>query len=245
MYSRPSSLRWMSMALIAGLLWVGASQAVAQTEIPPADDTDDVVSTDATNPPSYITEMIEAGEVTLEQAELMRGDGMGWGEIRIAVRLAEEISAASEGAVTFDQALTEVLTSLDSGLGFGEIARQHDISVGQLVGNRDQKMNAVGGKQLQTQSGNEQGETQRVTERKRGFLARLGSFLGFGKKERTRQTLSTTDVATSGKVERSQQTERVAKMERIEKMERPSRPERPERPARPERPEKPERGPNR
>ncbi|MGE5297347.1 MAG: hypothetical protein ACM3VT_21190 [Solirubrobacterales bacterium] len=252
MCSRVFLLRWMLMALAAGLLSLGTAQAIAQTEEPPTDVTtpsdgtepEDAESADAANPPSYITEMMEAGKLTQDQADSMRADGMGWGEIRIAVRLAEEISAASGGTVTFDQALAEVLAARDSGQGFGEIAKEHNLKVGNLVGNGDQKKGNASEKGLDAQQGSESGETKKAPEKKRGFLARVGRFLGFGKKERVSKA-SSTDVAASGKVERAQKVEKVEKMEKAEKMERPSKPEKPEKPARPEKPEKPERGPNR
>ncbi len=234
--------RYMLMLLAVGLLWFGTAQAVAQTV------EESTETADATNPPRYIVELVEASELSQEQLDLMRADGLGWGEIRIAVRLAEEIAAAGGGALTFDKALAEVLAALDAGEGFGEIANEHDLKVGQLVGNGNQKKGTSPGDGLEAHQGNEAGQTKRVTERKPGFLARLGRFLGFGKKEQRNELLMPTDIEPTGKTEMVQKVERIPKTERVEKVERaerPSRPEKPERPAKPEKPEKPERGPTR
>lgn len=202
---------------------------------------------DATNPPRYITDLMEAGDLTDGQVADMREDGLGWGEIRIAARLAEEIAAASEGTdteLTFEEALASVLEARAAGKGFGEIAGENDLKVGDLVNSRNRKMGAEPGDSLEAQRGVQAGETKRVTTRNRGLLARIGSFLGFGRKERVAQDLKPTDIDKPAKTERVQKAEKIQKMERVQKVERIAKVERPERPARPERPskfEKPER----
>lgn len=241
--------RGMLMLLAAaGLLWFGTAQAVAQTVQEPADDATPTESTepaDVTTPPAYVAELVEAGDLTQERVDQMRTDGMGWGEVRIATRLAEEIAAASNGTLTFDQTLDEVLAARDAGKGFGEIASEHNLKVGELVGNGNQKMDAAEEGELEARQGKELGNTERTATKKRGFLARIGRALGFSKKERVSQASATTDRAVSGKAEKVQKAEKVEKMERPAKPERPEKPEKPTKPERPEKPEKPERGPNR
>jgi hypothetical protein len=234
--------RYWSLVLLAALLcWLGTAQAVAQTEpTPPPDEVetpDEVEATDpaegtanAANPPRYITEIRDAGLLTQEQISQMRADGLGWGEIRIAVRLAERISADSEGKVTYADALAGVLQERAAGKGFGEIAGEHNLKVGQLI-DKGGKGGPAG------QQGVQAGQTRQTTEKKQGIFARLGRALGFGKKERVTQ-----DAAAAGDAGRIRKIDRAQKVER---MERPAKPEKQERSERPQRPEKPERGPKR
>ena len=255
MCRRRLDLRYVLMLLAVGLLWLGTAQAIAQTtedpippdtqvtdadppEIPdPEDPPEDPAN--AANPPRYITELMEGVDLTKEQVDQLRTDGMGWGEIRISALLAEQIAAASEGTenpLTFEDALAGVLEARAADKGYGEIAAENNLKVGQLVGNGNQKMMLAPGEGEgpEAQQGPEAGQTTRVTERKRGLLARIGRALGFGRKERLNA-----DLERPGQPERVQKTEKVQKVERVQKMERVAKADRPERPSRPEKMEKP------
>lgn len=248
---------WLLMA-VAGLVFAWTAQAVAQTSDASETSGDEATQlespeelADAANPPRHIVELLDSSDLTQERLDAMRAEGMGWGEIRIAVRLAEQIAAASETPLSFDDALDGVLDKYEAGEGFGEIAKENNLKVGELIGNGNQKRGTDPGDGLGSHQGMQAGETKRATARKRGLLARLGNLVGFGKKERLNQNLEPADGEAAGKVEKVQKaekiqkTEKVAKLDRPERPSRPERPDRPEKPVKPEKPERPERGPNR
>ena len=136
--------RCVVMLLVLGLLWAGP--ALAQT--PEEPDTTDVEVTlegpaAPVNPPPFVVSLLDATDLTPEQLEQMRTDGAGWGNIRIAVLLAERIAADSEGATTFDEALAAVLAARAEGLGFGEIAGEEGLKIGALVRNRNRNRQRV------------------------------------------------------------------------------------------------------
>jgi len=186
---------------------------------------------DATNPPPFITELVEKTELTEEQVEQMRSSGFGWGNIMIATRLAERIAADSDGVLTFDETLASVLSARAEDKGFGQIANENDLKLGRVIGEGN-KIAAAASDAPETE---ETGaglyvniNRIRVQERKQNIFSRLIRFLGLGKKER---------------FEKPPKPERLERPERTGKPEKPDRPEKPGRPERPEKPEKPERGP--
>jgi hypothetical protein len=215
----------------------------------PAEPEDEAPS--AGNPPPYITELVEGSELTPEQMAQMRADGAGWGNIRIATRLAEQIAADSAGTdtpLTFDEALAIVLAARAEGLGFGEIANANNVKIGQLMRHRNQVQEPAQGDGLEAEEGVQAGEAVQTRGRKRGLLARLAGFLGFGKAKRPDkagrpvQVAGNADGQATGKPDKPSKPE---KPERPRKFFKPEKLERPERPAKPEKPEKPERGPRR
>lgn len=248
-------LRCMLMLVVVGLLW--AAPVLAQTpeepvltDTPPplvedVEDPDlaepDAETVDATNPPPFILALVEAMELKQEQVDQMRTDGAGWGNIRIAALLAEQISAGSEGTVSFDDALASVLAARAEGKGFGEIAGENNLKVGPAVRNSNQRalkaLDEESGVAGDGAPGAELGETTRVRERKGNAFGRLVRFLGFGKPEKPEKPEKMERPARAEKVERPERPDRP------EKPEKPEKPERPERPEKPEKPEKPERGP--
>ncbi len=117
--------------LLTGLLCFWSVEAIAQGSEPAAPETE------VTNPPEFITELIESTDLTQEQVDQMRSDGAGWGNIMIATRLAERIAADSDGALTFDAALADVLSARTEGKGFGQIAHENDLKLERVVGNED------------------------------------------------------------------------------------------------------------
>jgi len=238
MHKTQLRLLW-ALAVVAGSLGFCAAHAAAQTGGDPAEGV-----ADAANPPRYIRELVEGSALTQEQVDAMRADGLGWGEIRIATRLAEQIDAASEDPlVTFDTALAGVLAERAAGKGFGEIAQAHNLKIGELVGKGSQKGGSAPG---EDPASAQAGETKRLTEKKRGLFARLGGALGLGKGQRQDQTLKPEGSGTKTRtMTRAAKVKTLERPTRPEKPEKPAKLERPERPARPEKPEKPERGPNR
>ncbi len=196
---------------------------------------DNEVSPDPANPPAFITKLVEAQVVSQDQVNTMLTAGYGWGEVRIASLLAQKISANSNGALTFDAALTQVMDARAAGKDFGQIAADNNLKVGDLV--RHQKA----------------GDATTAKGKKPGLFARIGRALGFGRPAEKPAKPATVDkpeaaakAVQGDKPERPAKPDRAAMAERPERPERPAqpdRPERPERPSRPERPERPERGP--
>jgi len=118
--------------LLTGLLCIWSVEAMAQAPEEPAP-----TETEVTNPPPFITRLIEITQLRLtqlrqEQMEQMRSEGAGWGNIMIATRLAERIAADSDSLLTFDKALAYVLIARTEGKGFGEIANENPF-IEQLV----------------------------------------------------------------------------------------------------------------
>jgi hypothetical protein len=254
--------------LLAGLFCLWAGQAVAQTtdgaiegdtEVtnpqPPA--TGDVVdpdgdvpepddpaveTPDATNPPPFMAELLEITGLTQEKVDQMRTSGMGWGEIRIATRLAEQMAAGSDGVLTFDDTLAEVLAAREAGQGFGQIAGEHNLTIGQLA--RNDRAEAAVGKRAENAAA-EATEVKAAGKEKAGLFARIGRFLGFGKPE---QPGKPADVEKPMKPERPERASKPGRPERpvaVERSVASARPEVPSRPERPSKPEKPNRGPDR
>jgi hypothetical protein len=194
---------------------------------------------DSTNPPPFIGDLVDITELTPEQVGQMRSDGLGWGNIMIAARLAERIAADSDGTVTFDEALTGVLDARAEGKGFGQIAHENDLKLGRVVGNGNKEVYGLG-----------EGNVGRVRniarrrgrEKKQNIYSQLSGLLGFEKKEGSGKPSKPDKL---DRPERPVKPEKLEKPERPEKPEKPERPEKPEKPERPEKPEKPERGPRR
>jgi hypothetical protein len=208
--------------LLTGLLCFWSAQAMAQTppESSPAEPK-------VTDPPAFIAEIVESSELTQEQVEQMRSDGLGWGNIMIAALLAERIAADSQGVLTFNDALASVLNARAEGKGFGQIALENDLKLGRVVGKGE---TSDGGNPPPFIPGAGPGvgvERRRNQQRSQNVFRWLLGFLGFERKERP---------------EEPSKPEKVERPDRPERPQRPERPERPERPAKPEKPERPERG---
>ena len=204
---------------------------------------------DSSNPPSFIGRLVDITELTPEQVEQMRSDGLGWGNIMIATRLAERIAADSDGTLPFDEALTGILDARVDGKGFGQIAHENDLKLGRVVGNGNKGITATS-----DGLGNAGFNPDATVERRRGqekehnVYGQLSVLLGFEKKERPQKPLKIEKLEPSNKPKRPEKLEkpeRPEKLEKPEKPERPEKPEKPERPEKPEKPEKPERGPRR
>lgn len=278
MYKTKLHSGWLLMLLAAAMLCLGGAQAMAQTteegpgvtdppppetqegEDPVPETPEEEETPDATNPPPYMVELLENSELTQKQVDRMRADGAGWGNIKIATSLAEQIAAQSvdtDKPLTFDEALVQVLDARAAGMGFGEIANENDLKIGQLNRNRNQVQEPLQGDGLEAEEGVQAGEAVQTRGRKRGLFSRLAGFLGFGKANRPDKAERPAKLTGSGKSEgiegpekpgkpdKPDRPQKLERPERPEKLERPEKPEKPERPARPEKPEKPERGPRR
>lgn len=233
----------------------GATEPIQPAGEPESPDPDagepaDGEGPNADNPPPYIDELVESSDLTPEQVLEMRTGGAGWGNIRIAAKLAEQMAANSadtDTPLTFDEALAAVLVARAEGKGFGEIANENELKIGQLLRNRSQEQAGAGGEEPEPKDGVPAGEAVQSKGKRRGVLSRLAGLLGFGKSKR-----AVAGTATKGDgVEKPEKPSRLRRAGRPEKPEKPSkpekleRPERLERPAKPEKPEKPERGPRR
>lgn len=278
MSKRNSVVGHILVAVVLGVLLLSTGSVLAQTasepslpnpgvpeptqleEKPELDDpaTDpaepDEENTNASNPPAYIHDLVEGSDLTREQVDQMRANGAGWGNIKIAAYLAEAIAAKSADTDTplkFDDALALVLAARAEDMGFGEIAKENDLKIGQLNRNRSQVQEPADGDGQEMQDAVQAGEAIQVRGKKRGLLARIGGMLGFGRARRAEKAERALRVAASAKKEKAEKPERPSRPqkaerpERPERLEKPAKPEKPERPARPEKPEKPERGPRR
>ncbi|MCL5280556.1 MAG: hypothetical protein M1376_11680 [Planctomycetes bacterium] len=194
-------------------------------------DGDEEVGPDPAHPPAFITKLVENQVVTQEQVNTMLASGYGWGEVRIATLLSQELANNSGGTLTFADALKQVMDARAAGKGFGQIAAENNLKIGDLV--RHQKA----------------GDATTGKGKKLGFFARIGRALGFGRSaDRTETTATMVKSQASAKSMKGDKPERAMKAERPERPEKPAQPDRPERPerlSRPDRPERPERGPNR
>lgn len=126
MHKKKSKQHYILILLLTALLCFWSSEATAQDPEP------DPPETEGTNQQEFIDELIETTDLTQDQVTLMLNEGLGWGEIVIATRLAEVIAADS--GVTFNEALDSVLTSYADGMDFGEIAQEHDLKLGRVIG---------------------------------------------------------------------------------------------------------------
>ncbi len=185
------------------------------------------------HPPAYIGELLKNGDLKQEQVDQMRAAGWGWGAIRIATRLAQQMVANSITGLTFDDALAQVMAARAEGKGFGQIAADNNVKVGQLVGNKKAGVGSA------AKDGNKASAAAAATTKKPGFFARVGRFFGFG-----RSADKPAKPATVEKPQESGKAVQMDKPERPTKPERATKAERPERMERPSRPEKPEKGPH-
>ena len=263
--------RHVLMLLVIAVLLLWATQVPAQTTTDPSPSdpvvTDPVPETpdaeepipaepedlapDTSNPPPYMDELLERTDLTEAQMLEMRSNDAGWGEIRIATLLAEQMTANSadtDTPLTFDEALAAVLAARAEGLGYGEIAQQNDLQIGRLLRNRNRVREPALGDGLEAEEGVQAGEAVQVRGRKRSVFAQLAGFLGFGKAERPdklERPIRSAGSARDAKPERPNRPDKLERPERPERPEKPEKPEKPERPAKPEKPERPERGPRR
>lgn len=142
--------RFFVIAAVALLLLPAAS--FAQTAEEPEIENPDPVAVEeetanADNPPPFIHDLVENSDLTTEQVDLMRAEGYGWGNIKLATELAEKIAAQSqETPLTFDEALTKIMDDRSQDIGFGEIAAKYGLKIGELtrVSKQEQTANAEG-----------------------------------------------------------------------------------------------------
>jgi hypothetical protein len=125
------------VVLIFGLLCAWPAPVTAQTTEPPVTEPPETEAPSTANPPRYIGELLKTGDLTQEQVDQMRTTGYGWGEIRLATRLAQRLAGANgDGTPIFADALKQVMDARAAGKGWGQIAADNNLKVGGLVGNR-------------------------------------------------------------------------------------------------------------
>lgn len=100
------------------------------------DEDADVGKPDPAKDAQRATKLATTFGVTEQQVLTMRQtDHMGWGEIRSLLLISQRVAADSKGSttpLTIDGALTKVLAQRTSGMGIGEIAKSHNIKLGDL-----------------------------------------------------------------------------------------------------------------
>ena len=194
--------------------------------------------------PRFIAELVEKTDLTQDQVDQMRDDGAGWGNIMISTRLAERIAADSpegDDKLTFEQALDLVLEARAEDIGFGEIAQQHDLKVGELVSGGKKVMSA----DPETPTPEDTLVRSRIRTGQEGKAKKQGMFGRLFGMFRSGRTVGVSKPSKPERPERPNRPEKFERPERPAKPEKPEKPERPPRPEKPEKPEKPERGPRR
>ncbi len=138
---------WLASVALA---WGTGGWALAQEEEPvdevieaPEEEMEDPIDEELEAPgeetdvvPDPFRDLSERYGVNEERITQMRSDGMGFGEMNIALAISERIaadSAETETPVTIDSALDGVLAERADGKGWGEIAQDHGFNVGDVV----------------------------------------------------------------------------------------------------------------
>ncbi len=83
--------------------------------------------------PAKVQALAEEVGVPAEKVTAMRADGLGWGEVRIAILLAQKIALQTPGG-TIGVALDGVLAQRAEGMGWGQIAKANGFKLGEVVG---------------------------------------------------------------------------------------------------------------
>jgi hypothetical protein len=181
-------------------------------------------SPNGSSQPRFISDLVEKTELTQEQVDQIRSDGAGWGNIMISTRLAERIAADSvdPDKLTFAEALDNVLTARADGMGFGEIAHEHDLKVGPLVsgGKKGLSTTAASPAPEGTLAGSPAGIGRAGKPKKQNMFGRLFGMFRSGKPERTERP------GRPNKPEKPEKFERAMRPEKI-KVHRPPKPETP------------------
>ena len=141
----------------------------------------------------------------------MRTSGLGWGEIKIAISLAQKISTAEatpKPRCRSGRSWTACSPSVSQGMGWGEIAQANGFKLGEIVGKGQAKKEV----------------TVAPTE-----PATTGT-----------ETMTNVKPERAGKLNKPEKTEKPVKMEKAERPEKPEKPEKPARAEQPDKPEKPE-----
>ena len=84
--------------------------------------------------PAKVKELATKAGITPEQVTAMRTSGLGWGEIKIAISMAQRISSATTPASPIGPALDGILASRLSGMGWGQIAQANGFKLGEVMG---------------------------------------------------------------------------------------------------------------
>ncbi len=217
------------IVLCAGILtvsWAAASPALAETKqkVPAPAPTDQTTTTEteAIPPvePGKVKELAEQAGVAPAQVTSMRTSGLGWGEIKIAISLAQKISTAQTTALPITPILDGLLAQRQAGMGWGEIAQANGFKLGEVVGKGQAKKDAtvVPVEPVLT-----------TPETSTGAKPDRGSKLDKPEK-----------MEKPAKLDKPERPEKPEKPEKLDKPERPEKVEKPEKPERPEKPEKPE-----
>jgi len=133
MFKTKSKSHAVPALILAGLVCIWGTQALAQTPEEP-----EAPLIEIPGAPGFINDLVNQTELKPDQVEQMRS-GTGWGNIMIATRLAERIAADSvePDELTFDDALAIVLEARAEGKGWGQIAHEHELEVGEVVEGQD------------------------------------------------------------------------------------------------------------
>lgn len=181
---------------------------------PPEDDT--------TGPhvdPQRITDLAERFDVDESTVTDMRTGGMGWGEIDLCLRLAENVAGESGD---INATLSDLRAARAEGRGWGEIAADYDLKIGQM-----KKLAPVEGPVDTDPEPESEPSLERVQRRER-------------------HRVEGPDVID--KPSKPDKPVKPDKPEKPERPDKPNKPEKPDKPAKidkpdkPDKPEKPEKG---
>jgi len=140
------------IVLCAGIFtvsWVAANPALSETkpkEQKPATAEQTTTTEPVTIPPAEpgkVKELSEQAGVAPEQVNAMRTSGLGWGEIKIAISLAQKISTVEATALPIGPILDSLLAQRQAGMGWGEIAKANGFKLGEIVGKGQAKKDAT------------------------------------------------------------------------------------------------------
>ncbi|MBN1973485.1 MAG: hypothetical protein JW787_07580 [Sedimentisphaerales bacterium] len=177
------------------------------------------------NQPSYINELVDNSQLTQSQVNDMRNSGQSWGNIRLQSRLAEQIAANNPDLEKTDEqkyqeAFNLVSQQRAAGKGFGDIANENNLKVGDSMGNGNgtqnqqrEQVNQRNQNRLENQNGSgtqsqeqiqnrKQSQTQTKTQKKSMFGRFIGIF-GAGKQEKKQKAAKNQNASNNAQTQKT------------------------------------------
>lgn len=191
--------------------------------------------------PQRITDLAESFNVEEDTVRDMRTGGMGWGEIDICLRLAENVAGESGD---INAALADLRAARTQGRGWGEIAAEYDLKIGQMkklapadsTGDPEPEPEPEPGLEPDLEpepQSVEEPSLERVRSRSRNRIERPE---GIDKPDKPDKP------GKPDKLDRPDKPDKIGKPERPEKPGKPDKPDKPGKPGKPDKPDKPGRG---
>lgn len=163
--------------------------------------------------PLKVRELAEKAGVSAEKVNAMRAGGLGWGEIKAAISLAQRISSAGTTPVPVGEALDKLLAQRQAGMGWGKIAQANGFKLGEVIGKGHEKKGSLT-------------PTETMATPPTTTKLEAGSKIEKPTKPEKPEKISKPD-----KPEKIDKPEKLEKPEKIDKPDKPEKPEKPEHPA--------------